>query len=126
MVVGIGYGWINYTRGFLRRAENALATALALLAQSKHPIIPSYIKLLYGTNLRCRAGSNWEAIEPAIKILGEALKEFKRRGHTRYAARASWELALAYNLARKFGDAQDTPGLRDRAHQADRTSEMAY
>jgi tetratricopeptide (TPR) repeat protein len=106
MVVGIGYGWINYTRGFLRRAENALATALALLAQSKHPIIPSYIKLLYGTILRCRAGSNDGGIDNAIAILLEALEEFKQRGHTSYAARASWELALAYNLARRFDDAQ--------------------
>ncbi|HET8782280.1 MAG TPA: hypothetical protein VFM63_07675 [Pyrinomonadaceae bacterium] len=107
MVVGIGYGWINYTRGFLRRSENALATSLALLAKSEHPIIRSYIKLLYGTILRCRAGSDWTAIQGAITILEEALKEFKQRGHTRYAARASWELALAYNLARKFPKAQE-------------------
>jgi len=106
MVVGIGFGLVNYTRGFLRRAENALGTALALTANSTHPIIPSYIELLYGTVLRCRAGSNATKVARAVTSLESARSAFDHGGHKRYAARARWEMALAYNLAKNYDDAQ--------------------
>jgi tetratricopeptide (TPR) repeat protein len=107
MVVGIGYGWVNYTRGFLRRAENALVTARSLLATSQHPIIPWYIELLYGTILRCHAGTKKEEIARAIASLKTACQAFELRGHMRYAARAHWELALAFNLAADCEAAQE-------------------
>jgi tetratricopeptide (TPR) repeat protein len=107
MVVGIGYGWVNYTRGFLRRAENALVTARALLETSKDPIIPWYIELLYGTILRCRAGTQKIKLEEARNSLDSARKAFEFRGHRRYAARARWELALAFNLANECEAAQE-------------------
>jgi tetratricopeptide (TPR) repeat protein len=106
MVVGIGFGWVNYTRGFLRRAENALASARALLASSNDPIIPWYIELLYGTILRCRAGTKAEDLNMALNILKGARDEFERRGNARYVSRASWEIALAHNLAGEYEAAQ--------------------
>jgi tetratricopeptide (TPR) repeat protein len=107
MVIGIGYGWVNYTRGFLRRAENALITARSLLACSSDPVIPWYIELLYGTILRCRAGTRTEELSRAIRSLSDARDAFERVGHTRYVARAAWELALAFNLADRYREAQD-------------------
>jgi len=106
MAVGIGFGWVNLTRGFLRRAENALTTARSLLARSSDPIIPSYIELLYGTVMRCRAGSDKEKLQDAIKVLRSALSEFEKHKHTRYHPRACWELSLALHLAGKPEEAQ--------------------
>ena len=105
MVVGIGYGWVNLTRGFLRRAENALTSARALLAHSRDPIISPYIDLLYGTIRRCRAGSNRKLLQEAIDILIRVQEEFKRHNHLRYVPRACWELSLAFNL---MGDDEQT------------------
>jgi tetratricopeptide (TPR) repeat protein len=97
MVVGIGYGWINLTRGFLHRAENALTTARAMLAHSRDPIISPYIDLLYGTIKRCRAGSDRAMLDDAIAILERVREDFKEHNHTRYVPRACWELSLAFN-----------------------------
>jgi tetratricopeptide (TPR) repeat protein len=98
MAVGIGFGWVNYTRGFLRRAENALVAARAMLAGSSDPVVPFYINLLYGTIRRCRAGNDPAGLAEAIKILDGARAEFERNGHRRYVARACWELSLSHNL----------------------------
>jgi tetratricopeptide (TPR) repeat protein len=107
MVIGIGYGWTNYTRGFLQRAENALITARSLLACSSDPVIPWYIELLYGTILRCRAGTRTDELARAISSLSDARDAFQKVGHARYFARSAWELALAFNLADRYRDAQD-------------------
>lgn len=98
MAIGIGFGWINLTRGFLRRAENALATARSLLARSSDPVVPSYIELLYGTIRRCRAGTDPAKLQNAIDSLSLARAKFEEIGHQRYVARTCWELCLAYIL----------------------------
>lgn len=105
MVVGIGYGGVNLTRGFLRRAENALTTARALLAHIRDPIISPYIDLLYGTIKRCRAGRDRELLQEAIDILRRVRDDFQKHNHDRYVPRACWELSLAFNL---MGDDEQT------------------
>jgi tetratricopeptide (TPR) repeat protein len=106
MAIGIGYGWINATRGSLRRAENALTTARSLLAGIDDPIVPPFIELLYGTIKRCRAGKNKERLTRAIESLAHAKASFDERGHDRYIPRACWELALAFNLLGDFEEVQ--------------------
>jgi tetratricopeptide (TPR) repeat protein len=118
MAVGIGLGWVNLTRGFLKRAENALLTARSLLANSQDPLIPAYIELLYGTIRRCRAGSDKGKLEGAITSLRIAREKFEEHGHERFVPRACWELALALNLARRFDDVAEP--LKVVADYADR------
>jgi len=96
MAIGIGFGWVNLTRGLLKRAEHALTTARSLLAQSSDPVIPSYIELLYGTITRCRAGTQPDKLHEAIKSLNHARQAFEKHGQTRYVPRACWELSLAW------------------------------
>jgi tetratricopeptide (TPR) repeat protein len=98
MVIGIGFGWINLTRGFLRRAENTLITARSLMARSSDPLVPSYIELLYGTIKRCRAGTDPTKLQNSIESLSLARDKFEEISHPRYVARACWELCLAYIL----------------------------
>jgi len=107
MAIGIGFGWINLTRGSLRRAENALATARSLLARSRDPVVPSYIELLYGTIKRCRAGTDPAKLRDAIDSLSLARAKFEEIGHLRYVARTCWELCLAYILLGDFGAARE-------------------
>lgn len=106
MAIGVGYGWVNLTRGFLHRAENALTTARALLARSRDPIISPYIDLLYGTIKRCRAGSDKVKLREAIAILELVLEAFIEHKHFRYVPRASWELSLAFNMADDIAGAE--------------------
>ncbi len=106
MCIGLGFGRLSLTRGHLRRAENALSTARTMLARVPNTVITFYIELLYGTIKRCRAGRNEGQLKDAIASLEEALKNFKNR-HPRYAARACWELALAFNQMGDFPRADE-------------------
>lgn len=76
MAIGIGFGWVNASRGSLGRAENALTTARSLLAGINDPIVPSYIELLYGVIKRCRAGRNKAKLRTAIDSLEAARRSF--------------------------------------------------
>lgn len=106
MCIGLGFGWLSLTRGHLRRAENALSTARTMLARVPNNVITFYIELLYGIIKRCRAGRNEAQLKDAIDSLEVALDNFKTR-HPRYAARACWELALAFNQRGDFRRADE-------------------
>lgn len=107
MAIGIGYGWVNLTKGSLAKAENALTTARSLLAGINDPVIPSFIELLYGSIKRCRAGTNREALEKAVESLEAARDSFHDNGHWRHVPRACWELSLAQNLLGDFDKAEE-------------------
>jgi tetratricopeptide (TPR) repeat protein len=113
MCIGLGFGWINLTRGYLRRAENALTTARALLAQTPHSLVVDYIEFLYGNIKRCRAGSDKKQLDDAIASLKVARSAFQAQEHRRYEARAARELALAYNLTGEFEAALDLAQLTE-------------
>lgn len=113
MCIGLGFGWISLTRGYLRRAENALTTARALLAQAPHSLVVDYIEFLYGNIKRCRAGSDKKELEDAIVSLKLARAAFKDQGHGRYETRAARELALAYNLTGDFEKALALAGFTE-------------
>jgi tetratricopeptide (TPR) repeat protein len=112
MCIGLGFGWISLTRGYLRRAENALTTARALLAQAPHSLV-DYIEFLYGNIKRCRAGSEKKELEDAIVSLKLARTAFEDQGHGRYETRAARELALAYNLTGDFEKALALAGFTE-------------
>jgi tetratricopeptide (TPR) repeat protein len=122
MVVGLGFGWVNMTRGFLARAEHALTTARSMLASVDDPLVSSFVELLYGTIQRCRAGSDKTKLAAVISQL-----QLTRRGfmdHPRYQARTCWELALAKAMAGDISGAQED--LRFVALNADRTSNQKW
>ncbi len=96
MCIGLGIGWVNLTRGYLRRAENALTTARSLMVHIPDPVGRYFIEMLWGTMRRCRAGSDRRKLTQAIEALSEAREVFKERKHPRYEAYACKELALAY------------------------------
>jgi len=104
MCIGLGFGRINFALGNLRRAENALTTARAMLARNPKSLVDDYIKFLYGSIKRCRASKPKE-IDDAINNLEIALAGFQSAGHKRYEARVAKELALAHNLRGNYGKA---------------------
>jgi tetratricopeptide (TPR) repeat protein len=122
MVVGLGFGLINMTRGFLARAEHALATARSMLASVNDPLVSAYVELLYGTILRCRAGSNQSKLNVAISQLQNTLRAFM--DHPRYQARTYWELALAKSLAGDISGSQKA--LEFVGRYADRTANQKW
>ena len=103
LVVGLGFGLTNLTRGFLDRAEHALNTARSMLASVNDPAVSSCVELLWATVLRCRAGTNKTKLEYVISKLTEARRSFS---NPRFQARTCWELALAQTLIEDFSEAQ--------------------
>lgn len=102
MCIGLGFGWLQLTRGNLHRAEHALITARSLVARSPDPIVPLFIEMLYGSMRRCRAGTDPKELQEAIRSLKLARRAFKRHMHPRYHARTCSELTLAYTVQGKF------------------------
>lgn len=104
MIIGLGFGLINMSRGSLERAEHAFTTARSLLGSSKDPLIPAYIELQRGVMKRCRAGTSSKKLKGAITQLEKARHDLKN--HARHRVRACWELALAKTLYGDFVGAQ--------------------
>jgi tetratricopeptide (TPR) repeat protein len=122
MIVGLGFGWTNMTRGFLARAEHALTTARSMLASVNDPLVSAYVDLLYSTIQRCRAGSDQEQIEAVILQLQITRRTFI--AHPRYQARTCWELALAKTSMGDITGAQKD--LSVVASYADRTANQKW
>jgi tetratricopeptide (TPR) repeat protein len=106
MCIGLGFGWIDLTRGNLNRAHHQLTTARSMLSPLRDNVIAFYVELLYQMITRCRAGSDEGKLIEAIKGLEEAWRFFHKEGHSRYEARVCWELALAFSQAKKFDEAE--------------------
>jgi tetratricopeptide (TPR) repeat protein len=102
MCIGLGFGWLQLTRGNLHRAEHALITSRSLIAKSPDPIVPLFIEMLYGSMRRCRAGNDRKELNEAIRSLKLARRAFQRHKHPRYHARACSELTLAYAAQGEF------------------------
>jgi tetratricopeptide (TPR) repeat protein len=105
MCIGLGFGWVNLTRGYFRRAENALAAARAILAQKPDLRIVHYIEFMYGNIKRCRAGRDPNQLQEAISSLKLSFDAFQKQENVRYQVRAAKELALAYTLKSDFPNA---------------------
>lgn len=103
IIVGLGFGLTNMTRGFLDRAEHALSTARSMLASVNDPAVSSCVELLYLTVLRCRAGSNERRLQEVISQLEVTRRTFE---DVRFQARTCWELALAQTLVGDYNSAQ--------------------
>ena len=91
--MGLGLGWVNYTRGFLREALiHDIQPAEVLLQDSKDRVDQASLQLLRGSIERCLAGSDQAQLARAIRTVADAKRTFA--SHEPYLARASFELAL--------------------------------
>jgi tetratricopeptide (TPR) repeat protein len=96
IVLGLGIAFCDYTRGRLSAALENLTVARTLLAYCDDPLNDAYLNLLFGSVMRCQAGSDPSQLEEAERIVIKARRDFRKLGHHRYAARATYELALIY------------------------------
>jgi tetratricopeptide (TPR) repeat protein len=97
LCLGLGFGWVNYTRGLLASALNEnIGPAQVLLLDTSDRTNQAYLSLLRGAILRCQAGSDGPRMQKAIEAVEAAQKAFaaeKLVGRS-YDARAAYERAL--------------------------------
>lgn len=96
--LGLGIGWVNFTRGFLTRALYNITPALLTLGNTSDTLNRAYLNLIYGSIKRSQAGVDKRKLQEAIRIISQSFHVFEEKGHRRYLARAAFELALAFNL----------------------------
>jgi hypothetical protein len=96
IVLGLGIGFCEYTRGRLSAAHEKLTVARTLLTYCEDPLNEAYLNLLFGSVMRCQSGSDSRQLLKARRLVTKAHKGFKHLGHNRYALRANYELALIY------------------------------
>lgn len=94
--VTFGLGWIRYTRGQISSAEPLISVGRTLLRGTKDSLHTTYADLLYGSIQRARAGMDPDRLKKAVQILEKARYTFGKWRHTVYAARAAYELSLAF------------------------------
>lgn len=97
IALGLGLGWVNFTKGLLTMAlHHNIIPARALLAHTGDELNKAYLAILFGAIKRCLAGNSIEKLDEAISVIEKAHEDFKKAGHLRYTARASYELSMAY------------------------------
>jgi tetratricopeptide (TPR) repeat protein len=97
LALGLGIGWVNYTRGQLTKAlNNNIKPARILLIHSQDEVNKHYLDLIYGSILRCLAGSDKDKLTEARQVVEKVYRAFKQTGNRRYEARAGYELSLLY------------------------------
>jgi tetratricopeptide (TPR) repeat protein len=94
--LGLGLGWILYTRGRLNDAQTLLSAGLICLYQTDDRVHHAYAELLLGCIERARAGFDSQGLIKAISVLDGAYEGLRALSHKPYLARANYELALAY------------------------------
>lgn len=104
--LGLGIGWVNFTRGSLTQALYKVAAARLTLSNTGDSVRKAYLDLIYGSIKRSQAGLNKTGLQEAIEIISRSFHVFQEREHKRYLARAAFELALAYNLTGEAEEAE--------------------
>lgn len=96
IVLGLGLGFCDYTRGRLSKAREKLTLARTLLTYCHDELNDAYLNLLFGSVIRCQAGSDPKELLTAERLVKKSHQTFKKLGHRRYAPRATYELALIH------------------------------
>jgi tetratricopeptide (TPR) repeat protein len=115
--LGLGLAWVDYTRGYVRRALHLLYAARALLVNHVG-INTAYVELIYGLAQNALAGADERRRRAAIESMEEAYAMFAGHrhpsyAHPRYEARAAFALALAYL---RVGELDRANGFAERMH----------
>lgn len=104
--LGLGIGWVNFTRGYLTRALYNITPARLTLCNTGDIFNKAYLDLMYGSIKRSQAGVDHSKLQEAIGIISQSFHIFKEKGHKRYLAKAAFELALAFNLTGNAEEAE--------------------
>lgn len=117
ITLGLGLGWLDYTRGRLAAAYEKVNTAKAVLSAHGDDLNIAYLDLMCGSIWRCQAGTDFQRrhlLRKARSTVTEALVTFESFQHRRYQARATYELGLIDlaladpdNALNEFGDRLD-------------------
>jgi len=94
--LGLGLGWILYTRGSLNDARAMLAAGLVCLDQTNDRVHKAYAELLLGCIQRAEAGFDVDGLSRAIAATEDAHQQLLDLNHKPYLARANYQMALAY------------------------------
>lgn len=96
IVLGLGLGFCEYTRGHLSSAREKLIIARSLIAPCNDRLNDAYLGVLLGSVVRCSAGNDPRRLKNAERIVLRARDDFVSLPHARYTARATYELALVH------------------------------
>jgi hypothetical protein len=95
IALGLGLGWVNFTKGLLVSAlRNNILPARIMLAHTQDKVNKAYLDIIFGAIKRCLADDDIDELEAAIKIIRASHTAFK--DNQRYLARAAYELSLAH------------------------------
>lgn len=104
--LGLGIGWVNYAKGHLRRAlHNNLIPARVLLLNTGDELSAAYVDLILASVKRALAKEGEPGLSEAADLALKSYEVFKHNEHTRYVARAAWELGLIYLHSGRLEDA---------------------
>jgi hypothetical protein len=106
IIRGLGHGWMNVARGHLRRALHDIIPARTMLLHAEDELNNAYLDLIEASIWRSLSPRGGPGFEVAIGMADSALEVFRRNKHSRYAARAAFELGLTYLLSGKLEEAE--------------------
>jgi tetratricopeptide (TPR) repeat protein len=96
LCLSIGLGWVHFARGQLTLARRDLLPSRIQLLQSEDEVHRPYVDLLYGSIVRCEAGTDGAKLREAQRFIKGAYDAFAALGHETYRARAAYELGLSH------------------------------
>ncbi|HEU4837738.1 MAG TPA: hypothetical protein VFS90_25125, partial [Pyrinomonadaceae bacterium] len=119
IVLGLGLGFCDLTRGHLSAAREKLMIARALIAPCNDRLNNAYLALLLGNVQRCLAGSDPVKLRRAEATVTAARDDFQSLVHKRYSARATYEHALIhFALANNCNDLDFEENLAEATEEA--------
>lgn len=105
--LGLGIGWVNYAKGHLHRAlHNNLIPARVLLLNAGDELSAAYVDLVLASVKRALAKEGGPSLSEAASLALKSYEVFKHNEHSRYVARAAWELGLIYLRSGRIEDAE--------------------
>jgi tetratricopeptide (TPR) repeat protein len=102
--LGLGVGWVNYTRGHLTKALSSILTARMLLLTTNDEFNKASLDLLLGA-IRRSLAPNTKGMHPALSHAKKAYDIFRRDDHQRYLARAAYSLSLTHFYGKDYSAA---------------------
>lgn len=95
--LGIGMGWVSFTKGNLREAiHHNILPARVLLMGTEDRLHTAYLDLLFNAATRSADGRRGMNLSAAIENITRAYEVFREHKHIHHAGNALLELSLAY------------------------------
>jgi tetratricopeptide (TPR) repeat protein len=104
--LGLGIGWVNYTRAHLSRAlHNNIIPARIVLLNTNDELNQGWLNLILGAIKR--SAKNRKDIRSSIEPVQKAYDVFADYGHRRYLAWAAYGLSLAHFYGQDYTAARE-------------------